>query len=167
MNRLTKILFMLAIAIWGLVGGIANLLAYQDGYNSVAFAFSMVGAEGAPAMWRAIESPLLIHLGFAFIWGSKLATGALCSCSTARLWTARNAARQEFNQAKRLGITGASISMLMLFFGFMVVSGTYFELWRDVETMGYEAHVYAFIYFGFIGLSTLFISLDEASTNQE
>ena len=51
--------------------------------------------------------------------------------------------------------------MFMLFFGFVVISGSYFELWRDVETMGYEAHVYAFIYFGFIGILTLFISQED------
>ena len=152
---------MVSIALWGLLGGIANLMAYRDGYNSVAFVFSMEGAINAPGLWRAIESPPLIHIGFAFIWISKLAIGLLCSISALQLWKVRNTTVDAFNSAKTLGLVGAGISMFMLFFGFVVISGTYFELWRDVETMGYEAHVYAFIYFGFIGILTLFIAQPE------
>ena len=152
---------MASIALWGLLGGIANLMAYQDGYNSVAFTFSMEGAKDAPGMWRAVYDPLLIHIGFAFIWVSKFATGLLCSISALQLWNARNTTAEAFNAAKTIGLVGACISMFMLFFGFVVISGTYFELWRDLETMGYEAHVYAFIYFGFIGILALFIAQPE------
>ena len=152
---------MASIALWGLLSGIANLMAYGDGYSSVEFVLSMKGAKGAPGLWRAIENPIFIHIGFAFIWASKLATGLLCSFSTVHLWKNRNRKATVFNNAKTYGIAGAAISMFMLFFGFVVISGSYFELWRDVETMGYEAHVYAFIYFGFIGILTLFISQED------
>ena len=152
---------MASIALWGLLGGIANLMAYQDGYSAVAFTFSMEGAENAPGMWRVVHNPLLIHIGFAFIWLSKFATGLLCSISVVQLWNARNTTAEAFNEAKTIGLVGICISMFMLFFGFVVISGSYFELWRDLETMGYEAHVYAFIYFGFIGILALFIAQPE------
>ena len=78
-----------------------------------------------------------------------------------QLWKVRNTTAEAFNAAKTIGLVGAAICMFMLFFGFVVISGSYFELWRDLETMGYEAHVYAFIYFGFIGIMALFIAQPE------
>jgi len=164
MIRPVKILFMLSIAAWGILGAIANLMAYPDGYYSVEFTFSMQGAPNAPGLWRAIENPLLIHLGFAVLWGSKLAAGLLSAYGTLQLWKNRNASAKAFNEAKVYGLVGAAIALIMLFFGFVVISGPYFELWRDVETMGYEAHVYAFIYFGCIGILTLFIAQPEVET---
>ena len=159
--RHTKIMLMLSLCVWGVLGAIANLLAYSDGYASVEFVFSMKGAVGAPAMWRAVDNPLVIHIGFTFIWASKLVTGLLCGYSTAQLWQKRSQPAAEFQQAKTPGLIGAAISIFMLFFGFVVISGTYFELWRDVEVMGYEAHVYAFIYAGFIGLIAWFIAMPD------
>ena len=161
MIRIVKILFMLSIATWGVLGAIANLMAYPDGYYSVQFTFSMQGAANAPGLWRAIENPLLIHLGFAVIWGSKLAGGLLASYGTLQMWSQRQATAKAFDEAKTYGLLGVAIMLLMLFFGFVVIGGTYFELWRDVKTMGYHAHVYAFIYFGFIGILGLFIAQPE------
>jgi predicted small integral membrane protein len=157
MVKLVKVLLMASIALWGLIGGIANLMDYQGGYGAVAYVFSMTGAKEAPALWRAIDSPFLIHIGYAFIWVSKLATGLLCSICTVKLWHSRSSTASAFNASKTYGITGAGISMFMLFFGFVVVSGTYFELWRDAG-LGAVAHQFAFIYIGCIGIITLFIA---------
>lgn len=102
MIRIVKILFMLSIATWGVLGAIANLMAYPDGYYSVQFTFSMQGAANAPGLWRAIENPLLIHLGFAVIWGSKLAGGLLASYGTLQMWSQRQATAKAFDEAKNL-----------------------------------------------------------------
>ena len=164
--RYIQLAFMLALACWGLLGAAANLLAYSDGYSSVLFAFSMQGVQSAPALWRAVDNPLVIHLGFGFIWLSKLVMGVLCTVSALQMLQSIGLAAHEYRAAKRLGLAGAYVCMFMLFFGFIVISGTYFELWRDTEVMGYEASVYAFIYFGFLFGSVAVISDESQERNQ-
>ncbi len=163
-ERLIKIFLMASIALWGLIGSVANLAAYSDGYASVARVLSMSGTTGAPAMWRAVESEFFAHIGFAYIWCSKLLTGVLCSISVVSLWLNRRRTASAFHTAKSLGVTGACVSMLMLFFGFIVVSGSFFELWRDAE-LGPPAHEYASIYLTCIGVIVLVIL--QAETEQQ
>ncbi len=157
MVKLIKVFLMASIALWGFIGGLTNLMDYPGGYGAVAYVLSMTGAKDAPGLWRAIESPFLIHIGFAFIWVSKLATGLLCSISTVKLWHSRSSTSSAFNASKSYGIAGAGISMFMLFFGFVVLSGTYFELWRDAN-LGAVAHQFALIYLACIGIIILFVA---------
>lgn len=165
MIKLVKISLMASIALWGLIGGVTNLMDYYGGYRSVAYVFSMTGASDVPGLWRAIENPFLIHIGFAFIWISKLATGLLCSISTVQLWQNRNSTASDFNASKSYGIVGASISIFMLFFGFIVLSGSYFELWRDIN-LGAVAHQFAFIYLASMGIIVLLIAQPDIEPRQ-
>ncbi|MGI9293012.1 MAG: DUF2165 family protein [Pseudomonadales bacterium] len=164
MIRIIKVVLMFSIAAWGVVGGFTNLIDYQGGVGVVALVLSMdlvMETEGmgpTPAAWRAITSPVIAHIGFFFIWASKLATGVLCAISAGRLWM--NRAGKQFNDAKQLGLAGAGVSLFMLFFGFVTMSGTYFELYRDHE-IGYSTHVIALVYFGMIGISSLLIAQDD------
>lgn len=160
-TRYVKILLMVSICAWGLASGVVNLLAYAEGYGAVAFVLSMKGAAGAPAMCRAIENPVLIHAAFAFIWGCKLITAGLCGYSTVQLWRFRHQSGALFHRAAGPGLAGAGLSIFMLFFGFVVLSGAYFEFWRDTTGLGFDAHVYALVYAGFLGLSALLVAVPE------
>lgn len=155
---------MFSIAAWGIIGGFTNLIDYKGGVGVVALVLSMdlvkesAGMGPTPAVWRAVTSPFIAHIAFIFIWASKFATGILCAISTATLW--KNRTGDGFNDAKRLGLAGAGISLFMLFFGFVTMSGTYFELYRDQE-IGYSTHVIALVYFGMISMSSLLIAQDD------
>jgi len=69
MIRYTKILLALAVALWGLLGGLGNLANYQEGLNAVSSVLSMETLpEGMLADGPKTPNPLLVNLGFAFIW---------------------------------------------------------------------------------------------------
>lgn len=146
MTRTVKIALMICAGLWGLAGGLGNLLDYADGVSQVAYVVSMEGAGDATGIsWRSFHSPLLANAGFAFIYGAKLATGLLCLLCAWQLFRVRGAPTGEFQAAKRSGIAGLGISIVMLFFGFVTVAGLFFEYWR-VPTYGMITHQYAAIY---------------------
>ena len=144
-----------SVAAWALLSGTVNLLDYEGGKAAVAQAMSMSLATGATATWRAIENPLLINLGYIFIWTIKYIAGALCAVSAANLWKNRNSS--SFNDSKELGLCGIGLAMFMLFFGFIVLSDTYFELWRDAG-FGNAVTTKSLLYFSYIGIIGLFIA---------
>ncbi|HEX8584247.1 MAG TPA: DUF2165 family protein [Allosphingosinicella sp.] len=146
MTRFVKIMLMASVGLWGVIGGLGNLMDYSAGVEQVGYVLSMEGAKDvAYASWRSIHSPLIAHLAFAVIYLSKLATGALCLYCSARLLKFRKADTATFQTEKSSGILGLGISITMLFLAFIVFAGLLFEYWR-VPTFGMITHHYAFIY---------------------
>jgi predicted small integral membrane protein len=123
MIRFTKTFLTLAVALWGLLGGVGNLVNYDQGLQSV---YSVVSMETLPEEaipdGAKVPSPLVIQLGFAFIWVLKLAGGLLCLLGAARMWMARKSGQADFAAAKRWGILGCGVLFFMLFFGFSLVA---------------------------------------------
>lgn len=146
MTRTVKIMLMLCAGLWGLVGGLGNLLDYAGGVAQVAFVMSMAGTgDAAGTDWRSIQSPALAQAAFVVIYGAKLLTGMLCLACAWQLFRRRAASAAEFHAAKRAGILGLAISVVMLFVAFITVAGLFFEYWR-VPTYGMITHQYAAIY---------------------
>ena len=123
MIQLTKTLLTLAVALWGLLGGVGNLASYHDGLQSVHSVLSLetLPTEAIPEGPRT-PNPLMVHLGFAFIWVLKLAGGLLCLVGAARMWRARKSEQADFAAAKRWAILGCGVLFFMLFFGFSLVA---------------------------------------------
>jgi predicted small integral membrane protein len=152
MARIVKIVLMFSISLWGLTGFMSNMLDFSHGWGQVKFVVSMAGegANEAPGMeWRSVTSPtilaILSTLGFAFIYVSKLLTGVLCMYCGVQMFRARKADAETFNAAKEWGVLGCGISVVMLFLGFVVITGHYFEYWR-VPIFGIVALEFAFLY---------------------
>ena len=146
MTRIVKIMLMFSVGLWGVLGALGNVLDFAAGLEQVKFVISMAGAKDASGIsWKAVHSPILANLAFGVVYVSKFLTGVLCLYCGARLLAARNADVPTFEAAKQPGILGCGISVVMLFLGFVVFAGVYFEYWR-VPTFGMITHHYAFIY---------------------
>ncbi|MCF6435038.1 MULTISPECIES: DUF2165 domain-containing protein [Pseudoalteromonas] len=163
MVRLLKIVLMFCVSCWGFVGVLSNLMDYAPGLEQVRYVLSMEGAADTPGIeWRSIHSPVIATLGFAVIYLSKFATGAVCLFAAYKMFEARND-DTAFEAAKQWGIFGCGISVVMLFLGFIVIAGEYFEYWR-VPTLGMITHHYAFIYTMCLMSFILFLQSPEKHT---
>ncbi len=154
--RIIKVLLALSAAAWGITGGLKNLADYEGAVGLTAFLLSVEGTESI----RAISFPPLTHLSFAFVWGSKFATGILCALGAFELWKTRSSSSNEFTAAKEKVYLGIGISIFMLFFGFMVMVGTVFSPFAITEL---RTSYFQFATFQLVGLGMvmLFLTLPE------
>ena len=155
MLRISKVLLILAVALWGYLGAMHNLLDWQGTLGAVGAVTSMATIEGAPG-WQASSSPVLAWLGALFICLSKITAAVLCTVGVVGMWRARNGAAINFAQAKAPALAGCGIAMFMLFGGFIVVADGFFELWRS-EVMSAPVLGSAFRYGAMITLIGIFV----------
>ena len=136
MLRITKILLILTVALWGALSAIHNLLAWDGTLGAVRAATSMATFDGGPENWQATSSSMLVWAGAVFIVGAKLLTCLLCLVGGVNMWQARAHSQSAFDQAKKAALTGCAVATLMLFGGFIVIAETWFELWRSDAMRG-------------------------------
>lgn len=159
MIRNLKIALAVLVALWGFFGGIGNLTEISKGYGEVAATLSMEGTTDGAGQWRAISHPIVIWIGFAFIFLSKLAAGALCAYGSWQMWQARGAAASMFNAAKKPAVLGCGVALIMLIGGFIVVADTWFSLWQS--DLGNRSLPIAFRYAACIGIIMLFLNQED------
>ena len=146
MVRIVKIMLMLSVGFFGITGFMSNMLDYSPGHEQVRIVLSMEAVGEAPGMaWRRVTSPLAVNIGFAVIYLSKLVMAALCFYCCAQMIKSRNADAATFEAAKRWGILGCGVGVVMLFSGFIVIAENFFEYWR-VPILGVVTHDFAFSY---------------------
>lgn len=158
MLRITKILLIASVALWALIGAIANIIDWEGTNGAVAATVSMstfelTGSSG----WQATTNPAVIIAGAVFIVGLKLLTAGLCFTGAGRMWSARKGEVATFDAAKTLALAGCGVAVFMLFAGWIVIAETWFELWRS-DALRDVALNSAFRYCGMIGLIALFVA---------
>lgn len=136
MLRAVKILLVLSVAAWGYVGALHNFMDWQGTVGAVKAATSMVTFDGGAEKWQASSATWLVWLGALFIVMSKILTAVLCSMGGMHMWQQRKADSQAFQQAKAMALAGCGLAIFMLFFGFVVVAESWFELWRSEAMRG-------------------------------
>src|SRR5690606_38177219 len=94
---------------------------------------------GNRAMYRAITTPALWHLGYWLIIAGEGATFVLLLVGAIRMFGARNDTAAAFDAAKKWTIAGVTMGYLVWFFGFMVVGGEWFLMWQSDTWNGQEA----------------------------
>lgn len=130
MVRYIKILLALAVALWGLLGGLGNLASYQEGKQSVRTVLSMETIPESATTDRSSEpSQIVVTAGFAFIWALKLIGGLLCLVGAVKMWFSRTAESKIFERAKGWAISGCGVLLFMLFFGFSLIAIGPFKLY--------------------------------------
>lgn len=137
MIRILKIVLILFVAIWGIVGAWGNVTSAAGGIAQVAQVLSMEGTFN-PNSWRAVESTPLVWLAWSVIPIGKLVAGVLCAIGAWQLWGARRATAAQFNGSKTLAVLGCGVAVAMLYGAFMVIANIYFQLWQvetDVTTL--------------------------------
>lgn len=158
MLRTVKVMLILTIGIWGLIGALGNLSSWPGVIESVKKTTSMSTWPGGELDWRATSNPMLVYLGAAMIPAAKMLSGVLCVIGAWRMWRAKTAGGLAFERAKELALAGCGIALLMLFAGWIVIADTWFQGWRS-ETLRDSALGTAFRYAGFVGLIALFVAV--------
>ena len=162
MLRTVKVMLILSVGIWGLIGALANLSNWDGVIEAVKKTTSMSTWQGGELDWRATNNPMVIYLGAAMIPAAKILSGMLCVTGAWRMWCARKAGGLDFERAKGLALAGCGIALLMLFAGWIVIADTWFQAWRS-ETLRDSALGTAFRYAGFVGLIALFVAASDDS----
>jgi len=158
--RIIKILLILSIAAWALVGALGNLVDWAGTMGAVEAATSMSTFDSAPTSGRATTNGAVILLGALFIVLLKLTTGGLCLFGAWQMWGARGGDVVDFSKAKSLALGGCGVAMFMLFAGWIVIAETWFEMWRS-PAMLEPVLGSAFRYCGMIGVMALFVGARE------
>ncbi len=155
--RIAKMGLVAMIGLFLLLVGVDNLLDYGTNYAFVQHVMMMdTLAPQSELLSRAIHSPLLHKLVYALIITVEMLAGLLCVYGAARLWLERAASTRCFNRAKSIAIAGLALAFALWFFGFMVIGGEWFQMWRSPTWNGQQA---AFRFIGCVGLVLLFLSL--------
>jgi len=156
MLRIMKILLVLSVAMFGLLGAFGNIADWSGTTGAVAATTSMATFEGGADSWRATTNPAVILAGALFIPIFKTIGGLLCLAGAWRMWAARAGDAAVFAKAKTFALTGCAVMIFMLFSGWIVIAETWFELWRS-DVMREPVLGSAFRYGGMIALIALFV----------
>jgi predicted small integral membrane protein len=160
MLRIFKILLVLSVASWGLLGAFGNILDWSGTTGAVTAATSMTTFDGGADNWRATSNPAIIIAGALAIVFFKSASAILCLIGAWQMWTVRAGEATAFAKAKTYALAGCAVAIFMLFSGWIVIAETWFELWRS-EVMREAALDAAFRYCGMIGLIALFVGMHD------
>lgn len=160
MLRIIKILLVLSIALWALIGVVGNLIDWAGTTGAVEAATSMSTFDPAPTSGRAITNGAVTLLGALFIVLLKALTAAMCLFGAWQMWGARASDAVDFAQAKTWALTGCGVTLFMLFVGWIVIAETWFEMWRSPLMTDLALNA-AFRYAGMIGVMALFVGARE------
>ena len=138
-TRLSKLVMVLAFALYASLVAFGNLTDYNSNFTLVAHVLMMdTTFPGNQGLWRAVHSPLVHHAVYGFIIGTEIVIAALCWLGGFRLCkNIKDPAA--FNQAKGLAILGLTLGFLLWFTGFMTIGGEWFLMWQSEVANGQQA----------------------------
>ncbi|HEY5644946.1 MAG TPA: DUF2165 family protein [Pseudomonadales bacterium] len=135
MYRMVKVGLMATAALWAICSGLYNVTNWSESLIYVEAVTSMSLFEGGADSWQATSNPVIVWLGILFIFLAKVAAAGLCSIATWRMWQARNDTAA-FASARKIGMAGCGIAVIMLFGGFIAIAENFFDLWRATDVGG-------------------------------
>ncbi len=154
--RLSKVILTSLSCLFLLVVAFNNVTDPNSNYQFVRHVLSMdTTFPGNTLMYRAITTPLLHKVAYAFIIGWEGLCCALIGAGTLKLFKARGAPLAEWKKAKGLASLGLVAGMVQFYFGFMAVGGEWFLMWQSKTWNGQDAAARLFL---FMGLSLLFLN---------
>ncbi len=131
MIRLLKTVLALSLAVFCLFYAIQNVFNLQAAYGFVALMTSMEGHVAYPEHFGpAITSPAINWIILWIIILSEFAAGLLAGKGAIDMWGARSADAATFKEAKRFGILGAGLGVVIWFGYFSAIGGAYFQMWQ-------------------------------------
>jgi predicted small integral membrane protein len=144
--RVSKIALITAIALYASLVAFGNITDYGTNFAFVHHVFLMDTVfPDATIGYRAIERPLLHHIGYIAIIVAECVTALLCWWGAARLWRHRLAPAHEFNRGKNVAIAGLTLGFLLWQVAFMSIGGEWFGMWMSSQWNGIESAFRVFI----------------------
>lgn len=135
--RTSKIAMVAAIALFASLVAFGNITDYSTNFAFVQHVFLMDTIfPDATIKYRAIENPVLHHIGYISIIAAETLTAALCWLGAFRLWRHVNDDATVFNRAKVTAIAGLTLGFLVWQVGFMSVGGEWFGMWMSQQWNG-------------------------------
>ena len=131
-NRDLRILLAAASALHLVLVALNNLTDYNSNLFFVQGVFSMDDVFSNPVNnWRAVQSPILIHLGYGLIIITET-VAAVCLCiGTLKMVVGRRTSEVAFTSGNSWVIRGLVIALLLWFGGFIVIGGEWFLMWQS------------------------------------
>ena len=144
--RLSKAALTAAIALYASLVAFGNITDYGTNFAFVQHVFMMDTVfPTATIKYRAIDLPILHHIGYIGIIVAETLTAILCWWSAVRLWQQRQAPARDFNRAKTVAIAGLTLGFLVWQVGFMSIGGEWFGMWMSTQWNGIESAFRVFI----------------------
>jgi predicted small integral membrane protein len=138
--RIVKTAMIGCLALFALLVAFDNVIDYDTNYAFVRHVLSMdTTFPGNGLLYRRITSPALWNAGYALIIAGEGLTGLALGLAAVSLGRHLRAGGAPFDHAMRFVSIGAGLGFVVWFFGFMVVGGEWFQMWRSPQWNGQEA----------------------------
>lgn len=155
--RLCKIALTGASFLFLLLVVFGNVTDYGSNLGFVQHVLDMSTTfPGNKAMWRAITTPAIHHTFYVTIILWETLSCALIGAGTWRLWQARGASSDAWQQAKTLAIVGLVVSLMQWYVAFISIGGEWFLMWQSKTWNGQDAAMRMFL---MMGVSLIFLSM--------
>ena len=130
--RSVKIVMVGSLALFAGLVTYDNLTDYETNYTFVRHVLSMdTTPPGNALMYRSVNSPSWWQAAYALIIAGEGATALGFAGAAALLLRHLSSPAASFNRAKGLTAVAAGLGFLVWFFGFMVIGGEWFQMWRS------------------------------------
>lgn len=155
-TRLSKSLLVCAIAFSASLVAFGNITDYGTNFQFVRHVLMMDTIfPGSNIHYRALEVPVIHHIGYIFIIMMEALTAILCWAGGIRLFLSLKKDAREFNAVKKTAIAGLTLGFLVWQVGFMSIGGEWFGMWMSHQWNGLSA---AFHFFTTIILVLIFLA---------
>jgi predicted small integral membrane protein len=158
-TRISKILLLLAVALFYSIVVFNNITDYNSNYLFVFHVLSMDSTfPSNNGMWRAVHSSFVYHSFYHSIIAWEALTTALAWTGAVLLLKQLRAPAAAFNLAKRIPVAALALSMLMWLVAFLTVGAEWFLMWQSKTWNGQEA---AFRMFTVVGIVLIFLVMPD------
>ncbi|MDP5219930.1 DUF2165 domain-containing protein [Ruegeria sp. 2205SS24-7] len=156
--RFSKALLAVILGLWALMVAYGNVADYDTNWVYVQEVMSMASTKDDPEVsWRAATDPAIQRLAYAAITTGEAVAGAMFAIAGILMLLRINGPNPQFRAAKTPFAVGLIASILVWLFGFMVVAGEWFQMWRSLT---FNAQQTAFIFYATMLLSGIYVFQD-------
>ena len=136
-NRRIKIFFGALISLYMSIVCFNNTTDYDSNFQFVRMVSSMGDVFSRKKTgWRSVNSTALHHIMYLFIIAWELAIAILAITGVSKMIRKLKSGAVEFNQSKKLLITGLSLSVALWFGMFITIGGEWFLMWQSKNWNG-------------------------------
>ena len=149
--RASKALLLFALGFYYTLIVFNNINDYNSNLTFVRHVLLMdTTFPGNNGMWRAIHAPAIPVLFFVSIVCWEIVTGVLLWWAGFHLIRNLHSSAATFNAAKKLGVMGLTLSLLMWLSAFLTVGSEWFLMWQSKEWSGEQIARHMFMIAGII-----------------
>ncbi|VCU68966.1 hypothetical protein PIGHUM_01025 [Pigmentiphaga humi] len=144
--RLSKTSMVGAVGLFATLAAVGNITDYGTNFAFVQHVLKMDTIfPGSTIRYRAIESPAMHHVAYAFIIAAEILAALLCWLGAWRMAHRLRAPAPDFQHAKAAAVAGLTVGFLLWQVGFMSLGGEWFGMWMSEQWNGIESAFRMFI----------------------